>query len=187
VKILDDSQIILLLRSKPADGLYEIIKKYRGFVAAVTGRILRGDEQDIEECINDTFLSVWKAFGDENHRIVNLKGYLACTARNTAINRYRQLSKRNVINIDDIDLADESDMLLEFENKNNAIVLQELIAAMDEPDREIFIRKYFLFEKIRDIAARTGLDEIQVKNRLYRGRQKLRKQLEERNDLYETV
>nr|WP_319488618.1 sigma-70 family RNA polymerase sigma factor [uncultured Caproiciproducens sp.] len=184
---MEDKKIILLMENKPADGLYEIIKKYRSFVAAITGRILHGNEQDVEECINDTFLSVWKAFGSNNHQIVNLKGYLACAARNTAINRYRQLAKRNVIDIDEINIAEENDMLLEFENRNNAIVLQELIAALDEPDREIFIRKYFLFERIKDIAVRMDLDEIHVKNRLYCGKQKLRKQLKERSDLCETV
>ena len=184
---MEDSNIVLLLKNEPSDGLHEIIKKYRSFVAAITGRILRDNQQDIEECINDTFLSIWKAAGNADNQITNLKGYLACTARNIAINRYRQLAKRNVIDIDEIDLAEENDMLLEFENKSNSIVLQELITVMDEPDREIFIRKYFLFEKVKEIAIQTSLDEIQIKNRLYRGKQKLRKQLEERNVIYETV
>lgn len=184
---MEDSEIVLLLKSKPSDGLYEIIKKYRSFVAKITGRILRGNQQDVEECIDDTFLSVWKAAGDTGSEITNLKGYLACTARNTAINRYRKLTRLNVVDIDEIDFAEENDMMLEFENKNNAITLQGLIAAMDEPDREIFIRKYFLFEKVKDIATQTELDEVQVKNRLYRGKQKLRKQLEERDVIYESV
>ena len=184
---MEDSNIVLLLKNKPSDGLYEIIKKYRGFVAVIIGRILRGNQQDVEECIDDTFLSVWKAVGDAENDIKNLKGYLACTARNIAINRYRQLAKRNVVDIDDIDLAEENDLMLVFENKSNSIALQKLIAAMEETDREIFIRKYFLFEKVKDIARQTSLDEVQVKNRLYRGKQKLRKQLEERNVIYETV
>ena len=184
---MEDSSIVLLLKNKPSDGLYEMIKKYRSYVAAITGRVLRGNQQDIEECIDDTFLSVWRAAGDAENEIANLKGYLSCTARNIAINRYRQLARLNVIDIDEIDLAEENDMLLEFENKGNAIALQELIAAMGEPDREIFIRKYFLFEKVKDIAIQTRLDEIQIKNRLYRGKQKLRIQLEERNIIYETV
>ncbi len=184
---MEDSKIVQLLKNKPSDGLYEIIKKYRSFVAAITERILRGNQQDVEECIDDTFLYVWKAAGAADNEISNLKGYLACTARNTAINRYRQLARLNVVDIDDIDLAEENDMLLEFENKSNAIVLQELIATMGEPDREIMIRKYFLFEKIKDIAIQTNLDESQVKNRLYRTKQKLRKQLEERNVIYGTL
>lgn len=184
---MEDNAIVQLLKNKPSDGLYEIIKKYRSFVAAITGRILHGNQQDVEECIDDTFLSVWKAANSEDNEILNLKGYLACTARNTAINRYRRVARLNVVDIDDIDLAEDNDMLLEFENKSNAIVLQELISAMDEPDRELMIRKYFLFEKVKYIATQTNLDETQVKNRLYRAKQKLRKQLEERNVIYGTV
>lgn len=184
---MDDSKIIQLLKSKPSDGLYEVVRKYRSLVAAITGRILRGNPQDIEECINDTFLSLWKMSNDTDMEIANLKGYVACTARNTAINRYRQLSKRNIVDIDDIDLMEDMDLLLEFENKCNAIALQQLIAAMDEPDREIMIRKYFLFEKVKYIAIQTNLDETQVKNRLYRAKQKLRRQLEERNIIHGTV
>lgn len=184
---MEDNAIVQLLKNKPSDGLYEMIKKYRSFVAAITGRILHGNQQDVEECVDDTFLSVWKSTGDAGSEIINLKGYLACTARNTAINRYHQLARLNVIDIDEIDLAEDNDMLLEFENKSNAIVLQELITAMDKPDRELMIRKYFLFEKVKDIATQTNLDETQVKNRLYRAKQKLRKQLVERNVIYGTV
>ncbi len=61
------------------------------------------------------------------------------------------------------------------------VTVQELVAGMDEPDREIFVRRYYLLESIREISRRTELDEIQIKNRLYRGRQKLKKQLEERD------
>lgn len=184
-KNLEDSQIILLLRNSPSDGLYEAILKYRDYAAAIASRILGGTGPDAEECVEDAFVSIWK-YARDGDGIRSLKGCVACSVRSAAINRRKQFARRNAVNIDDLELAAEDDVVLQLESEGDAIVVQELVGGMDEPDREIFVRKYFLFESIREISRRTMLDETQIKNRLYRGRQKLRKQLKERNIAYES-
>lgn len=181
---MEDSQILLLLRNSPSEGLYEAIKKYRDYAAAIASRILGGTGPDAEECVEDAFVSVWKYIRDGT-AVRSLKGFVACCVRSAAINRRRQLERRNDINIDDLELASEDDAALRLESEGDAEAVQELVGGMDEPDREIFVRKYFLFESIREISRRTMLDETQIKNRLYRGRKRLRKQLEERNIAYE--
>jgi DNA-directed RNA polymerase specialized sigma24 family protein len=46
---------------------------------------------------------------------------------------------------------------------------------MKQPDREIFLRRYYGSQGVAAIAEETGLSEAAVKHRLIRGREKLRK------------
>ena len=55
-----------------------------------------------------------------------------------------------------------------------------LVAAMDPPDREIFLRKYYLLQSSKEIAAALGMAENTVNTRLSRGRERLRRQLQQK-------
>ena len=179
-KRLEDSEILDLLRTDPSEGLSAAVRKYRPYAAAIVGRVLCGREQDVEECLADAFVSVWKTVRSGTE-IRSLKGCIAFAARNTAINRYNRLRREQTVDITALELPSEDDVILDFETRANSEAVQELVYGMDEPDREIFVRKYFLMEPVKEISRRMLLDEIQIKNRLYRGRQKLRRQLTERD------
>ena len=58
--------------------------------------------------------------------------------------------------------------------------LAVLVAALEPPDREIFLRKYYLMQSSREIAAALDLRVSTVNTRLSRGRDRLRRQLQER-------
>lgn len=184
---MEDRQIILLLREDPSEGLRKAIEKYGGLVKTVVSRVLPYHAEDVEECVADTFVNIWKTAGRIDPDTGTFKGLLLCTARNTAINRYHQLRRRQVISLDTVDLVSDEDIAMTVISGEACRELQRLILEMGSPDKEIFFRKYFLFEKVREIAARLSLDEVQVKNRLYRGRQRLSKKLEERGVSYEAI
>ncbi|MDR2903834.1 MAG: sigma-70 family RNA polymerase sigma factor, partial [Clostridiales bacterium] len=135
---------------------------------------------------SDTFLNAWKTVEKLSAAGSSLKGYLICIARNTAINRYHQLKKQyaeTVVLLEETAQAD-GDVLGEIINEEDTFTLQQLIMSMEKTDRDIFIRKYFLFESVREIAAQMAIDEVQIKNRLYRGRQRLRAELSKRGISY---
>lgn len=177
---MEDCEIVSLLKSDPPRGIYEAVNKYRSYAAAIAGRVLGGSERDVEECVSDAFTAAWK-IAQSGEEIRSLKGCVACAVRNAAVNRCRKLRRERAADIDELELPSEEDVVLEFEDSVNARAVQDLVCGMDEPDREIFVRKYYLMEPIKEISKRLELDEIQIKNRLYRGRQKLKKQLEERD------
>ena len=63
-------------------------------------------------------------------------------------------------------------------------LLGQLLTELPEPDREIFLRRYYYLESCREIGQRLNMQEHTVTVRLSRGREKLRKQfLERRNAL----
>ncbi|MDR0858990.1 MAG: hypothetical protein LBN97_08170 [Oscillospiraceae bacterium] len=53
--------------------------------------------------------------------------------------------------------------------------VKSAVLAMKQPDREIFLRRYYGSQGVAAIAEETGLSEAAVKHRLIRGREKLRK------------
>jgi len=183
---LDDKQLIKLIRSDPSEGLKEAISAYGGLIKAVVMRILK-DPQEVEECVADTFISLWKNIFTLK-KAGSLKAYLLCIARNNAIDRYRKLKKKDTIPVDVIDgfepiVHDDVELLViknEFMDE-----LQKLIMKMPEPNREIFIRKHFMFEPVKEIAERLNLNEVQVKDRLYRSRKQIRSSFEKKGINYE--
>ncbi len=157
-------------------------------LTAVVSRILK-NPQDVEECVADTFISMWKTL----HRLEKpegIKGYLICTARNNAIDRYNKLKKQRLnCNFipDETEIISGEDMELSVIDSEFIDELQGLIMKMSAVNREIFTRKLFMFETDREIAVAVGLSETQVKARLYRGRKRLKKEFDERGGCNENT
>ena len=55
---------------------------------------------------------------------------------------------------------------------------------MDEPDRSVFVLRYFYFFSVKDIALELDIDSKKVENILYRKKALLRKLLVERGITY---
>lgn len=182
---MDDAIIVALLVNNPQDGLHELIKGYRGLVGAIIGRILNAYPLDVEECIADTFVAVWRHSKKLDRNKGTLKGFIACTARNIAIDRYRKLSKEKAVSIKELELLSNENISDILEQKYDVKTMQALIAGMKEPDREIFIRKFFLIQSNKEIVETMGLNEKQVKNRLYQGKLRLKIALKERDIQYD--
>lgn len=173
---MHDRQITMLLMEGSQDGLKMLIQKYRGLVGAIISRILAGQEEDIEECVSDTFISVWEHRKMLDPNRDTLKGFITCIARRKAIDRYRKLSKGKTAPIEDEPSAGV-DLSIQFERKYDTEIVQSLIYVMKEPDREIFLRRHYLMQPIREIASAMSMSEKQVKNRLYQSRLRLKDKL----------
>lgn len=178
---VEDSKIILLMQNSPSEGLCEAIAKYNGLVTAVVTRILRANRQDVEECVSDAFVNVWKSIHRLDPRDSSLKGYLLCTARNVALNRLKALGRHPAAYLEDSpEPTSEENVELSVLKEEDHKILMDLIDGMTEPDREILLRKHFFMEPVKEIATRLAMDPVQVKNRLYLGKKKLKKLLEEK-------
>lgn len=82
----------------------------------------------------------------------------------------------------DAELGQTLGELAEFDRaaSDAADLAGALVAAMDPPDREIFLRKYYLLETSKEIAAALDMSEGAVNTRLSRGRERLRRQLQQK-------
>lgn len=162
----------------PETGLRWAMREYAALVRGILRRILPGREDDVEECMADVFVALWRNAQSLQVRQVPVRAWLIVTARNTGINRYRALQRREEIPLTDELLQTLADLPADPAG-DAAQLVGALVAAMDPPDRDIFLRKYYLLQSSREIAAALGLSVANVNTRLSRGRDRLRQQLRE--------
>lgn len=160
---MEDKELALWIVNDPEAGLRTAMQCHAPAVKGILTRILPGRPQDVEECMSDVFVALWKNARQLCRTGAPVKAWLVVTARNAGINRLRQLRRRQALPLDE-DVADA----------------MQLLDAVPSPDREIFLRKYYLMQPARQIAQALGMSESSVNTRLSRGRERLRRQLEQK-------
>nr|WP_325196638.1 sigma-70 family RNA polymerase sigma factor [uncultured Oscillibacter sp.] len=168
---MTDRELLALLSRDPEKALTDLTARYAPLAAAIAGRVLPGRRADIEEVAADTLIKLWQA-GD-TLAAETLRGFVITTARNLAIDRWRQLRRRAEVPLFDGDAEDSA--FLEQEMLGG--VLADYIRTLSPPDGEIFLRHYLLLETAAEIGARYGLTEAAVRSRLHRIRKLLRKEV----------
>lgn len=167
------------LRRGDTSALAEVIERYTPYAYAIVSNVLGGvlPDEDAEEIVADAFTALW--YNRENVRDGALKGYIAAIARNKAKSRLRAMRISEPLQ-DDIPLA-------ECELPEQRYIIDELaelarlaIGSLPEPDREIFQRHYFLYQRTQDISADMDIPAATVRTKLARGRKRLKAYLTER-------
>lgn len=180
---MKDDQLILLIKSNPHEGLSYAIDLYGGTVKWIILKMLGScNSQDIEECMSDVFVKLWKNIDNFNaNRNITLKSYLYGIARHTAIDYLRKTKSHiDVIPIEENDIGFSIDFADQIAKETNSRILQEAVEALPEPDRNIFILRYYFQERINSIAESLSLSPKTIENKLYRGKKVLREALIER-------
>jgi len=158
------------------------VEAYNKLLWVVAGGILNsvGTVEDIEECVSDTYVNLWrnsKAFDPQKG---SLKTYLATIAKRRALDKYRQLKRIVIVELDETISSPDDDLFEYIASRESYSELYNAIRTLNEPDKEILIRRYFFGEKPSGIADKTQLPVKEVENRLYQSKLKLRKQLSEK-------
>lgn len=183
-----DKKILSLLKKNPEEGLTLAIDTYGGAVKTICKNILSDcKNEDIEEAISDTFFKLWQNVDKyKKEKNTSLKSYIYAIARNTALDKRRKLKGNSIIlQIDENSLGIGVSMEDYYAKKINKHIIKETIENMEEPDKSIFILRYFYYEKVKDIAIRLNLSPKKVENCLFRGKSKLKKSLIDGGIIYE--
>ncbi|MBE6883744.1 MAG: sigma-70 family RNA polymerase sigma factor [Ruminococcaceae bacterium] len=182
---MEDTEIIEMYWARDERAIPVTAEKYGSYCAAIAGNIL-GSREDAEECVNDTWLQVWKAIPP--HRPGGFAAFLGKITRNLAINRYKRGSaeKRGGGEISAV-LEELSEMVSGKENTEAELMRKEFAEALNaflkelpEEKRNIFVCRYWYSDSVTEIAERYGRREGTVSMILSRLRIKLRKYLLER-------
>lgn len=168
---MTDAELLKQLQKDPNAALPELTTRYSPLAATIAGRILKGRQADMEEVAADTLIALWRSADTLNPD--TLRGFVITTARNLAIDRWRQLRRRAEVPLFDNDDGDS--YFLEQDLMGN--LLAQYIRTLSPPDGEIFLRHYLLLESAGEIAQRYGLTEAAVRSRLHRIRKTLQKEV----------
>ena len=186
---MSDEMLLKLLKENPEQGILEMITLYGGAIETICRNFLYDfSKDDIEETIADTFISFWK--NREQFKLqenASLKSYLYAIARNAARDKRRKSKKKDIFSLEELslELPDGYDLEKEVQRRHYEAVLHTCLEEMREPDKSVFLYRYFYGYKIQDIADKLSLSTKQTENILYRGKEKLRKDLIKRGFCYE--
>ena len=172
-----DEQIVELFLERSEQALTELMRKYDPAIRRIAANIL-GSARDIEECVNDTYLQVWRSIPPQQPRSL---GAFACgVARNVSLNRYHAntAQKRNSSYDAALDELEEtvpslSRVETEYDAKELAAYLSRFLRSLPDDDRYLFLRRYWFGDPVRELAARLGKKPHAVSVRLFRIREKL--------------
>ena len=171
-------KLIEKLKSGDERSFEEVMWKYAGYVYAVVRNHSAGllTQEDMEELVSDAFASLWQTRADLDAGRP-LMPYLAVIARNKTISRLRTV--RLTVGLEEAaEIAAEED-LSEWE-KAAAEDILEAAGKLSGTSREIFIRHYLYGEPLERIAEELKISPSNVRTKLCRARERIRKILTER-------
>lgn len=173
---MSDEKIVEAIRHGNEEVISNVIAKYSKLMWSIASSILHNvtSDQDIEECVADVFVYLWKHPEKYDAQRGTLKVWLSVVARSQAIDKYRELSKNNAVPLDDTLFIEQADICDGMMNDETKRMLISAVRALGEPEQEILIRRYYYGQKPKKIAVALDMPVKQVENHLYRAKQKLR-------------
>ena len=178
---MNDETILNLFWIRSEQSIVETDKKYGSMCASLATSIVF-NLQDAEECVNDTYLALWSTIPPARPNVFS--AFIAKITRNIAMKKitYLNAQKRSVkatISFSELDecvkSADSMDNKVELEDL--AKHLELFLCSIDYESRNMFLRRYWYFDSIKEIAKRFNVSESKVKSQLFRTRNKLRQYL----------
>jgi RNA polymerase sigma-70 factor (ECF subfamily) len=140
-----------------------------------------GTKEDIEECVSDVFLALWKEIYKFDEERGSFDTFVNVKTRTVALNFRRKLQKHREKHlnepIDDMEISEKVSVSVEEEvfNKIAEHDFLEMIDKFKEPDKTYFHLRYFMNYEIKEIAKAFNTTVSSVDNRLYRCRLLLKK------------
>jgi len=181
-----DEEILAASLKKPA--LFGIlVDKYQeAFIRKALG-ILR-QQEEAEDAVQDTFVKIYKNGGKFKKLAgIEFKSWAYKILVNTAISRYRKISKKwQAESADplDLELASErnlstEDIVLESEAKS---VTADLLSRLPEKLARLMFKYYIEDKPYKDIAEEEILTIPALKMKLFRAKKLLKTSLKDKND-----
>lgn len=179
---MEDMEIIELYWQRDERAVQESDTKYGRLCRSIALRLLESME-DSDECVSDTWLRAWNTIPPQRPEI--LRAFFAKITRNLALDRCRRASAQkrgggelNAALEELSGCVSGGDLESEMERRELVRVLNEFLHSLDERERDIFLRRYWLADSVAAIAKRSGMSANAISLRLMRLRTKLKEHLE---------
>ena len=176
--------IIDLYFNRNEKAVDETAKKYGNYCFTISKNILK-NEGDAQECVNDTYLKAWNNIPPTKPS--KLKVFLGRITRNLSLDRYKfsRTKKREgsefELLLTELEECISSNLTVENEFDSNHVVeiINEWLLSQGAENRNLFVRRYWHAESIKDLVANYQMSESKVKSILFRMRKSLKNHLME--------
>ena len=174
---MEDWSIIELYFARNEQAIKETEAKYGKLCYGIAYHILRNHE-DCEECVNDTYMGLWKAIPPTkpNH----FMSFVSGITRNLSLKRleFMKREKRSadvLLSLDELaDVLPDERYAPDLRDEDVGKLISQFLRSQKEEVRNVFIRKYYFFDSIGEIAERYCFTQSKVKNMLFYTRNKLK-------------
>lgn len=158
--------------------LEKIINEYSSYTATIINNMAKENlnNEDKEEIISEVFFILWK-----NKEKLDINKYLSPYIAGITKNVVKEYLRKIKINFDISDYENSLycyDKINIFDNNIEKIgKIENRLKEMKEIDKKVFLDFYYSSKSIKDIAKEQNISEFSVKQRLYRIRNKIRKEV----------
>ncbi|WP_458458790.1 RNA polymerase sigma factor [Pseudobutyrivibrio sp.] len=179
---MKDEQIIELYFKRDERAIEETDIKYGDYCEAIAGNIL-WNKQDVEECVDDTYMKTWNRIPPTRPRI--FKAFVGKITRELAFDMYKaskSLKRGGGVMHEILDeleecIPDSSNVEASILGNELADIIRDFVNSLEEKEAYIFTSRYFYAEEIGGIADKYGITKHNVTVILGRLREKLKKTL----------
>lgn len=149
---------------------------------------LTGSAADADDLAQETLLEAWRSL-DKLRDVAGLDAWLAAIARNICLRRTRRRGREAALvslSVPEHDVtqtpleervADDRDYFADLERDELVTLLERALALLPAGTQQAFVETYIHEHTSRDVAARLGISEGNLRVRLTRGRAALRSAL----------
>lgn len=176
---MTDEKILELFFQRNEVAIAETNRKYGAYCYQIANAILNNPE-DAEECLNDTWMKTWYSIPPAQP--IHFRLFLAKIVRNISFNKYKAkyAKKRGegelALVLEELEecIASQSDVESVFLAEELQETINTFVCNLPEKEGNIFIRRYFYLDSVKDISKRYHLTENHVSVLLNRTRNKLK-------------
>ena len=174
---MDDLQIVELYFARDEQAIQETDRKY-GKLCFQVANNLWACREDAEECVSAAYLVLWNKIPPT--RPNNFKAFICKVTRNLSLKKleFAHAAKRSanaVVSLSEIETTLPDYRIAQGVGcEELGKLISDFLRKEKELDRNVFLRRYWFFDSISDIASLYALNENRVKSMLFRTRNRLR-------------
>ena len=180
-KQMDEQSIVELYLQRDENAIKESRNKYEAYCYRIAMNILSVAE-DVEECINDTWISVWNRIPPVIPK--SLKAFLGKLVRDISLSRYRAVHAEKRYNgmeliLDELAecIPSEQDIQESLEQKELSGTVNGWLDSLPQEDRVLFVKRYYYGETVKQLSEMQSCTENQMAQKMMKLRNKLKAHL----------
>ncbi len=158
--------------------LEKIIKDYSPYIGTIITNMSKGkiNSDDMEEIISDVFFIIWNN-KEKIDAEKKLSSYIAGITKNLV--KVQMRKSRLALDISDYEnkLFDNNEIEIYDKNIDKIHAIEKSLEKLKDRDKKIFIDFYYSSKSIKDIAKEETCSEFAIKQKLYRIRNKIKKEI----------